>query len=61
MVVVTVGVNGMNEAVADLVGSFVKTVTERVVLSLVVVISHITLVLLGGDDSGTSSLVYSNL
>jgi hypothetical protein len=32
-----------------------------VILSLVVVISHITLELLGGVDGGTSSGVYSNL
>jgi hypothetical protein len=35
--------------------------TERVVLTFVVVISHITLELLGGVDSGTSSLFYSSL
>jgi hypothetical protein len=32
-----------------------------VIGTVVVVISHITLVLLGGVDNGTSSLFYSNL
>lgn len=54
-VVVAVSVDGMEDAV----GSFVKTVTEGVVVSVFVVISHITLVLLWGVDSRSSRL-YSN-
>lgn len=51
----------MGYAFGDLVGSFVETLTERVVLAVVVVISHITLELLGGVGSGTSSFFYSDL
>lgn len=61
VVVVTVGVKRMGDAISDLVGGFVDTLTEGVILAVVVVISHITLVLSGGVDSGTSSLFYSNL
>lgn len=61
VVVVTVGVDGVSDAVSYLVGGFVETVADRVVLALVVVISHITLVLLGGVDGGTSRLFYSDL
>jgi hypothetical protein len=61
VVLVAVRVDGVGYALGDLVGSFGKTVTERVVVTVVVVISHITLVLFWGVDSGTSSLLYSNL
>jgi hypothetical protein len=60
VVVVTVGVDGVSYTFGDLVGCLVDTVTDRVILALVVVISHITLVRLGGVDSGTSSSSYSN-
>lgn len=59
-VVVAVTVDGVGDMISDLVGSFLNTVTERVVVAVVVVISHITLVSLGGVNRGTSSL-YSNL
>jgi hypothetical protein len=49
------------DRVEDTVGGFVKTVTEGMILAVFVVISHITLVLLGGVDGCPSSLVYSNL
>jgi hypothetical protein len=61
VVLVAVGVDGVSYAVGDLVSCFGDALTERVVVTVVVVISHITLVLLGGVDSGTSSLFYSNL
>jgi hypothetical protein len=61
VVVVTVGVERVSDVVGDLVGGVFDTLTEGVVLALVVVISHITLVLLGSVDGGTSSLFYSNL
>jgi hypothetical protein len=57
---VTVGVDGVGYTFSDLVGCLVNTVAKRVILALVVVISHITLVRLGGVDSGTSSSFYSN-
>lgn len=64
-VVVTLRVDGVGYAVGDLVsglvGSVGDTVTKAVVVTFVVVISHITLELLGGVGSGTSSLFYSNL
>jgi hypothetical protein len=64
-VVVTVRVDGVGYAFGDLVGGFVcsvgDSVTKRMVLALVVVISHITLELLGGVGSGTSSFFYSDL
>lgn len=56
-VVVTVSV----DRVEDAVGSFVKTVTEGVVLAVFVVISHITFVLLRGVNCSPSSLLYSNI
>lgn len=49
------------DGVEDAIGGFVETVAEGVILTVFVVISHITLVLLGGVDSGSSSLFYSNL
>jgi len=61
IVLVVVRVDGVRDTFSDLVGGFVDTLTERVVLTFVVVISHITLVLLGGLDGGTSRLFYSNL
>lgn len=61
VVVVAFGVDGVGDVVSDLVGGFVDSLTKAVVLTLVVVISHITLELLGGVDSGTSSLFYSSL
>jgi hypothetical protein len=60
-VVVLGTVDGVGYAFCDLVGCLVKTVAERVILAVFVVISHITLVLLGGVGSGTSSTFYSNL
>lgn len=60
-VVVAVRVDGVGDALGDLVGNLVETLTERVVLSFVVVISHITLEVLGGGGSGTSSRFYSDL
>lgn len=61
VVVVAVRVDGVGYALSNLVGSLGDTVTERVVVAVVVVISHITLVLLGGLNRGTSSAFYSNL
>lgn len=60
-VVVAMRVDGVGDVVSDLVGGFVDSLTKAVVLTLVVVISHITLELLGGVNSGTSSLFYSGL
>lgn len=59
-VVVAVTVDGVGEVIGYLVGCLGDTVTERVVVAVVVVISHITLVVFGGVNRGTSSL-YSNL
>jgi len=59
-VVVAVTVNGVNDVIGDLVGCLGNTVTERVVLAVFVVISHITFELLGFVDCGTSRL-YSDL
>lgn len=56
-VVVAVTVDG----VEDLVGSFVETVTERVVVAVVVVISHITLELLGGVNRCSGRFLYANV
>lgn len=56
-VVVAGAVNGVKDAIS----SFMETVAKRMVVSVFVVISHITLVLLGGANRGTSSLFYSNL
>jgi hypothetical protein len=61
VVVVTVRVDGVGDAFTDLVGSFGNTVTKRMILAVVVVISHVTLVLLGGVGSGTSRCLYTNL
>jgi hypothetical protein len=61
VVVVTVRVDGVGYAFSDLVSGFGDSVTKRVVVAVVVVISHITLELLGGVGSGTSSSIYSNL
>jgi hypothetical protein len=60
-VVVLGTVDGVGYAFGDFVGSFVETVAERVILAVFVVISHITLKLLRGVGSGTSSAFYSNL
>jgi hypothetical protein len=49
------------DRVEDAVSSFVETVAEGVVVTVFVVISHITLVLFGTVDSGSSSLFYSNV
>lgn len=61
VVVVAVRVDGVGYAFSDLVSSLGDTVTKRVVVTVVVVISHITLVLLGGLNRGTSSAFYSDL
>lgn len=47
-VVVAMTVDGMGEVISYLVSSLRDTVAERVVMTVFVVISHITLVLLGG-------------
>jgi hypothetical protein len=64
-VVVTRSVDGVGYTVGDLVSDFVgsvgDTVTKAVVVTVVVVISHMVLGVLRGFDSGTSSLFYSNL
>lgn len=60
-VVVMGTVDGVCYTFGDLVGSFVETVTERMVLAVFVVISHITLVLLGCVKGGSSRLFYSDL
>jgi hypothetical protein len=60
-VVVTVRVDGVLDTVGDLVSGVGDSLTKRVVLALVVVISHITLEVLGGSGSGTSRCFYSNL
>jgi hypothetical protein len=59
-VVVAVTVDGVNDVIGDLVSSFGDTVAERMILSVFVVISHITLELLGFVNRGTSRL-YSDL
>lgn len=58
---VRVVVAGAVDGVKDAISSFMETVTKRMIMSVFVVISHITLVLLGGANRGTSSLFYSNL
>jgi len=60
-VVVAVRVDRVLDAVGNLVSGVRDSLTKRVVLALVVVISHITLELLGGCGSGTSRCFYSNL
>lgn len=55
--VVAVAVNG----VQDTIGCFVKTVAKTVVVSFVVVISHVTLVLGRVDSRPRSRRLYSNL
>lgn len=60
-VVVAVRVDGVLDAVGDLVSGVRDSLTKRVVFALVVVISHITLELLGGCGSGTSRCFYSDL
>lgn len=59
-VVVAVTVDGVSDVVGYFRSCLGDTVTKRVVLAVVVVISHITLVRFGGVNSGTSSF-YSNL
>lgn len=49
------------DGVEDVAGGVLETLTEGVILTLVVVISHITLELLWGVDGGLSSLLYSDL
>jgi len=61
VVLVAVRVDGVSDTFSDLVSGFVETLTKRVVLTFVVVISHITLELLGGRRCGTSRFFYSNL
>jgi hypothetical protein len=58
---VTVRVDGVLNAIGDLVGCLGDALTKRVVLTFVVVISHITLKLLGGVGSGRSRFFYSSL
>jgi hypothetical protein len=60
-VVVAVRVDRVLDAVGNLVSGVRDSLTKRVVLALVVVISHITLELLGGCSSGTSRCFYSDL
>jgi hypothetical protein len=60
VVVVAVRVDGVGDTFTDLVGSLGNTVTKRVVVTVVVVISHITLELLGGVGSGSSRFFYAN-
>lgn len=60
-VLVAVRVDGVLNAVCYLVCDVGDALTKRMVLALVVVISHITLELLGGCSSGTSRFFYSNL
>lgn len=50
LLVVTRSVNGME----DVISSAVKSVTERVILAFVVVISHVKLAILGRVDGSTS-------
>lgn len=59
-VVVARAVDGVSDVVGYFRSCLGNTVTKRVVLAVVVVISHITLELLGGVNRGTSRL-YSNL
>jgi len=59
-VLVAVAVDGVENFLGDLVGSFVETVTERVVVAVFVVISHITLELLGGVNRRPCSLLYAD-
>jgi hypothetical protein len=58
-VLVAVRVDGMSDVVGDDVGSVLDSVTKRVIFSFLVVISHITMELLGGVNSGTSRFFYS--
>jgi hypothetical protein len=60
-VLVTVRVDGVLNAIGDLVGCLGDSLTKRVVLTFVVVISHITPKLLRGGGSGRSSFFYSSL
>jgi hypothetical protein len=60
-VVVAVRVDRVLNAVCYLVCGGGDSLTKRMVLALVVVISHITLELLGGCSSGTSRFFYSDL
>lgn len=60
-VVVAVRVDGVLNAVGYLVCGVGDSLTKRMVLALVVVISHITLELLGGGSGGTSRFFYSDL
>jgi hypothetical protein len=61
VVLVAVRMDGVGYVLSNLVCGLGDTLTEGVIGTVVVVISHITLVLLGGVDSSTSSLFYSNL
>lgn len=60
-VVVAVRVDRVLDTVGNLVSGVRDSLTKRVVLALVVVISHITLELLRGCSSGTSRCFYSYL
>lgn len=60
-VLMAVRVDGVLNAFGYLVCGGGDSLTKRMVLALVVVISHITLELLGGCSSGTSRFFYSNL
>jgi hypothetical protein len=59
-VVVTVSVDGVDDVIGDLVSCLGDTVTERMVVPVFVVISHITLELFGVVNRGASRL-YSYL
>jgi hypothetical protein len=55
-VVVAVTVDGVEDLISDLV----ETVAKRVVVTVFVVISHITLVLLGGVNGSPGRFLYAN-
>ena len=50
-----------DDTISYAIGCFGDALTEGVVLAVLVVISHITLELLGGCSSGTSRCFYSDL
>lgn len=60
VVVAMVMMAGTVDGVKDTIGSFVETVAEGVVVTVFVVVSHVTLELLGGFSYSSSSLFYSN-
>lgn len=61
VVVMVVVVAAAVDGVADTVGCSLETTAEGVILAVVVVISHIKLVLIGGVDGGPGSLLYSDV